>query len=101
MDKKQKTNDVTLSGRVVLMFPDKTGEKNDKTWYMRQVMIETKVGKYINQVLVTAWNDTGDIIQDLSIGDEVDIKANVSTIMKRNEPATSIVARSIIKKTFN
>lgn len=93
-----KTNDVILRGTVASILPEKTGEKNGKTWYLRQVMIETKVGKYSNQVLVVAWNETGDIIEDLKVGNEVEIKANVNTIMKKDTPVTNVVARSIFVK---
>lgn len=96
--KKTLTNDVILRGKVVSILPEKTGEKNGRTWYLRQVMIETQVGKYNNQVLIAAWNDTGDIIDSLKVGDEVEVKANVSTVIKKGEPSTSIAARSIILK---
>jgi len=67
-----------LSGRLVTVLPEQTGNGRNGVWKKQDFVIEL-AGPYPKKVCMTAWGDKADILLEVSTGDELKVSFDVES----------------------
>ena len=93
MEKEDK-NEASIEGKVIEILPvKKVGKDKDKLF--QQFVVSTRNGKYENQVLINSWGKMTGVTNTLNVGDNISIKANISSKRRGKEWTTDITVFTI------
>jgi hypothetical protein len=67
-----------LSGRLVTVLPEQTGNGRNGVWKKQDFVIEL-AGPYPKKVCMTAWGDKADTLLEVSTGDELKVSFDVES----------------------
>ncbi len=67
-----------LSGRLVTVLPEQTGNGRNGVWKKQDFVIELS-GPYPKKVCLTAWGEKADILLEVSTGDELKVTFDVES----------------------
>ena len=67
-----------LSGRLVTVLPEQTGNGRNGVWKKQDFVIEL-AGPYPKKVCMTAWGDKADTLLEASTGDELKVSFDVES----------------------
>jgi hypothetical protein len=85
-----------LSGKVVKILPEQTGQGQYGKWVKQEFVIET-IDKYPKKVCFTTWADKTDEVKKLFEGDEVTVSFNAESREFRERWYTDLKAWKIQK----
>ena len=67
-----------ISGKVVTVLPETTGQGQNGKWLRQNLIIETS-DRFPKKICITAWNDKAEALSRLKAGDEVKVSFDLES----------------------
>lgn len=89
-----------IEGKVFQILPEQSGtsQASGKTWRKQNFVIETEE-QYPKKIVFNSWNDTVDIIKNMTIGDKIKISFRAESREYNERWYTDLTAWKIVKIT--
>jgi hypothetical protein len=68
-----------ITGKLLTLLPETTGQGKNGTWTKRDFVIETTTEQYPKKVCISAWGDKADGLRNVNIGDEIKVQFNIES----------------------
>lgn len=73
------SNNLELTGKLIKLLPEVSGQGKNGTWTKREFVIETTGEQYPKKVCISAWGDKADALRNVKPGDEIKVSFNIES----------------------
>lgn len=73
------SNNLEITGKLVKLLPQVTGQGKNGQWTKQEFVIETTTEQYPKKVCMSAWGEKADALRNVKVGDEVKVSFNIES----------------------